>query len=327
MTPPTTTPRFRLLGPPAAVLDGRRVPLGPDHEQRLFVALLAARCLPVSRRSLIGWVWDTPGPTAAEMLDELVTSARGRLTLLGLPGTLICEKNLCRLEVDTDSVDLHRFRGLVDAARVADDRRAAGLLAEAVAMFDGEPLGTLCGERITNFRTTLLDELMSARLEHVERSLRLGRQEEILPGLVQLSRTEPFHQGIAALLMRAHHQNDDPARALEAFERIRTQLVDNLGVDVGDELVALRRRILERNGEDVVPAEEPKPVTETSYTTGDKAAMGIRAIAAEHLVVDHTGRGLPAIQTPTADHVATGKKTAASDAVAVETMHVAKAGK
>jgi DNA-binding SARP family transcriptional activator len=321
------TPHFRLLGPLIAVLDGRQVPLGPDHEQRLFVALLAARREPISRQSLISWICDTPGPTATEMLDELVASARGRLADLDLPGALVCEKNLCRLEVDADSVDLHRFRHLVATARVADDRRATELLGKAVEMFDGEPFGALCGERITNFRMTLLDEYMSARIEHVERSLRLDRQEEILPGLTQLNRTEPFHQKIAGLLMLAHHQNNDPDRALEAYERIRTHLAENLGTEVGAELVALRRRVLGQDGQDTAPAEELRAAPRTSLATGDKSALGVESTAVERLVINHTGRRLPTVPAPTADQVITGKKTAGTRATAAEEIIIDRAPK
>lgn len=301
----TNMPEFRLLGPLAAVHDDRQVELTPDREQRLLVALLAARSAPVSRGSLMEWIWDIPGKSAKDSLNELMCKLRNWLTPLGLRDALISGNNMCRLEIPDDSVDLHCFRRLVDNARNSEDERAALLLRRAVGLFADEPLGALCGERVNNFRTTLLDECMSARIEYAEVSLRLGRQEKILPDLARLSRTEPFHEKVAGLLMRAHYQNNDQKRALDVFSDITEQLRENLGADPGKELAELHQRILQQDprlsfavpekpddqtGENASGSDGPSEQPRTSYTTGPKYAFGDYANIGETLFINMSER-------------------------------------
>ena len=293
-------PQFRLLGALRATHAGRKVDLGGDRDQRLLITLLAAMSEPLSRDALTGWIWDVPGLSAPAMLSELMATLRARLKEMGLPRALVAEHNLCWLVIPADVVDLHRFRKLVDTARAGDDERAAALLRQALELFDGEPFGGLCGQRVDNLRMTLLDERMSARLAYAEVSLRLGRQTEILPDLVELNRTEPFHETVAGLLMRAHYQNNDPNRACAVYLHIRKQLTENLGTEVGRELVELNQRIIEQdptllparreknpnqNGA-TMPAES-EPNTTTSYVTGNKEAVGSWAV--ETVVIN----GLP----------------------------------
>lgn len=294
------TPEFRLLGPLVAVHNNQRVVLTPDREQRLLVALLAARSASVSRTSLIEWIWDIPGKSAKESLNELMWKLRTWLTPLGLRDALISGNSMCRLEIPDDSVDLHRFRRLVGNARASDDERAALLLNQAVGLFADEPLGALCGERVNNFRTTLLDECMSARIEYADVCLRLGRQEKILPELARLSRTEPFHEKVAGLLMRAHYQNNDQKRALDVFSHITEQLRENLGTDPSKELAELHQRILKqdprlsvvvpekhdgRPEENMADSDEPAEQPRTLYTTGTKNAFGDYANVGETLFI------------------------------------------
>jgi DNA-binding SARP family transcriptional activator len=243
----TNFPYFRVLGTLRAVYGGRAVDLGGDRDKRMLVALLAARGEPLSRGALTQWIWDAPGRGAPAMLLELMGNLRRRLEQLGLAGALVAERGLCRLAVSADVVDLHRFRKLVGIARAGDDEHAADLLGQALALFECEPFGTLCGERVENFRTTLLEERMSARLEYAEVSLRLGREAQILPKLAELNRTEPFHEKVAALLMRAYYQNNEPNQASAVFQHIRKQLDEHLGIEVGKELVELNRRIIEQD--------------------------------------------------------------------------------
>lgn len=320
---PDDFPSFVLLGSPRLVHDGHDVDLGGDCDQRMLVGLLAARSEPVPSAALMRWIWDEPGPGAGATHHELMDRLRARLSTVGLPRALVAEQGTCRLEIPDDAVDMHRFRRLVSTARTSDDERAAELLRQALGLFDGEPFGALCGERVQNFRTTLLDERMSARIEYAEVSLRLGRATRILPELAELNRTEPFHEKVAGLLMRAHYQNNDPGRAGAVFQHIRKQLNENLGTEVGKELVELNQRIAERDPV-LLPArkedktermgatmtDEPGRNTASVHTTGTKKATGCGSYAVENAVIGGTHSAPPPWARPDAKEVHTGDKIA-----------------
>lgn len=284
-------PRFRLLGALRVTRDGREVDLGGDRDRRMLVVLLAARAEPLSREALMRWIWDEPGPTAEGM---------------------------------------HRFSKLVNTARAGDNEHAAELLCQMLDLFEGEPFGVLCGERGDNFRTTLLAERMSARLEYADVSLRLRRETRILPELVELNRTEPCHEKVAGLLMRAHYRNNDPNRAGAVFWHLRKQLDENLGAEVGKELVELNQRMIEQDpallpvrreknsgprGANTADADEP---TTQVHTTGARTAFGAKARAAENLVFNSGQHATSTWPGTGARAVHTGDKIAVDGAWAVE---------
>jgi hypothetical protein len=160
------TLRIRLLGPPEVINRGRRMDLGPEREQRLFVALVVARSTPVPDPTVTAWVWDTPAPDAADQLDELAANVRARLAAVGLGDALVRTDGGRLLRIPDDAVDVHRFHRLLAAADRATMDTAVDLLRRAVDLCDGQPLGTLSGARVGDYRSTLLDEHMSARIEY-----------------------------------------------------------------------------------------------------------------------------------------------------------------
>jgi DNA-binding SARP family transcriptional activator len=337
MMNPENFPRFRLLGSPRVEYDGQNLDLGGDRDQRMLIVLLAARSEPVPREALMRWIWDEPGHSAVAMHHELMGRLRARLTTWGLPGALVAEHGTCRLQVPDGAVDLHCFRRLVSDARAGDDQRAASLLRQALELFDGEPFGALCGERVENFRTTLLDERMSARIEYAEVSLRLGRETQILPELAELNRTEPFHEKVAGLLMRAHYQNNDSSRAGAVFQHIRKQLSENLGAEIGKELAELNQRIIQRDpallparkenrteqiGATMTDTDEPDRNRTNVHTTGMKLSFGSGSYAAENAVIGGTNSVLSAPPGTDAKEVNTGDKVAGDGGKAFENVIV-----
>lgn len=268
--------RFRLLGPVSARRDDRPVEPGPPREQRLLVALLLSKGKQVPRASLPPWIWDRPGPGAMEMLAELMRNVRRRLATVGFGDALICAKGLCRLNIPADLVDVHRFERLVDAARqAASDRGAAALYRQALDLVHGEPFGALHGTRIDNYRTTLLDRLAAARTRWLEAELRLGNHDRYLPDIAELNRAEPLNEKLAGLLMRAYFQSGSQDRALEVFRRTERRIRNELGNNVGPEIAALQRTILENDP--AVPPEAPVPAEDVTKRSLDQRGRTVQA--------------------------------------------------
>ena len=155
------------------------------------------------------------------------------------------------LDVDPESVDLHRFRRLrsdaAAAAAVGNGEVAAALFREADALWRGEPFTGLPGDWLARMRDSLLEERLAAIKERIGLALRLGRHAEVVGELHGLAAQHPLDEAFAALFMTALYLSGRPGNALEAYRQIRRRLVAELGTEPGPELAGLHQRILSRD--------------------------------------------------------------------------------
>jgi predicted ATPase len=89
-----------------------------------------------------------------------------------------------------------------------------------------------------------------------------GRHQEAATALEQLVVREPFRDELWALLMEALDRGGRPAAALDAYQRARARLAEELGLDPSSRLQALQRRII---------AGEPTPLDQPE-SAGQAAA-------------------------------------------------------
>jgi DNA-binding SARP family transcriptional activator/tetratricopeptide (TPR) repeat protein len=232
------------------MVDDRQVSLGV-RKQRFVIAVLALeieRFVPVSR--LVDLIWpERPPASARRMIHTYVSglraildtheAARDGMTLRGEPGGY-------QLHGDPMHIDSHCFRDLVARARLTkDDEARVALLDEALGLWHGPALTGLCDE---DLRIRLCRHLEDARLtayeDWGEAVLRLGRHHDLIDELSVLSGQHPHRQYITALLMRALCRIGLTTQALQTYERTRTSLADDLGVDPGEDLRQLHSAIL-----------------------------------------------------------------------------------
>jgi tetratricopeptide (TPR) repeat protein len=88
-----------------------------------------------------------------------------------------------------------------------------------------------------------------------EAGLALGRHAELVGELAGWCAAEPLRERFAVLRMLALYRNGRQADALAAFQQARRMLVDELGVEPGEELRRLHQQILARDPALAVPAE------------------------------------------------------------------------
>jgi DNA-binding SARP family transcriptional activator len=220
---------FRLLGAIELETEGARLDLGADQDQRLLVALLAAKGMPVSRDRLMDIIWDGVPPTAASSaLHQLVRALRRRLELAGLNDALPRSANgTYRLDVPAAQVDLHQFHACTSRARELvyhDDQLAAEALDQALRLCRGEPLAGLTGSRIDAYRHTLTEEYRSAELTYHEVALRLGKHQEQIASLSRLFRDRPGDEWVAWLYMHALYRSGRQEEAFAAYQKVRSHL-------------------------------------------------------------------------------------------------------
>ena len=127
------------------------------------------------------------------------------------------------------------------ATRPRRSRRAP----TALAMFGGDILsGAGDGEwviphraRLEEVRLGLVEDQLAARLD-------LGAAGDVIGELEALVRVHPLREGLWALLMVALYRDGRQADALATYQRARSWLADELGLDPGLQLQQLEQQIL-----------------------------------------------------------------------------------
>ncbi|MEV0388019.1 BTAD domain-containing putative transcriptional regulator [Nonomuraea sp. NPDC050643] len=239
-------------------------PHGPQvHLSGMQRAVLAGLLLNVntlvSRERLVEALWEKPPLSAVSNLQTYIARLRRVLP----PGTRLLTKETGYLfEARVEEVDLLRFEQAIrlarSEARVGDVRAAVRQLETALSMWRGRPAeGTrLAGGMLA--RVTELEELAAtARLDRAEAKLALGLPAEVIEDLRLFVAEQPLRERAWQLLMLAHSRTGQRDRALEDFRHARSVLVDELGIEPGEDLRHLQAAILAGTK----PVSDPAPWT------------------------------------------------------------------
>jgi DNA-binding SARP family transcriptional activator len=244
-------PQIRVLGPvevdgvdstPAALVGAR---------QRAILAGLALQPgQVVSQWRLAEMLWgDQPPRTAAKSLHSHIARIRAALDGCGRPELLVTREPGYLLAVDASGVDAGCFEQQVDAARqdLAGSRfeRAFARLQEGLALWRGDALADAqpCGWGAAE-ADRLNDARVAAREHLCEALLGLGRHDAAAAELERLVAADPLRERVVGLQMRALCAAGRQADAVSAYQRLRGQLADKLGIDAGPQLQQLYTSIL-----------------------------------------------------------------------------------
>jgi DNA-binding SARP family transcriptional activator/tetratricopeptide (TPR) repeat protein len=263
---------FRVLGPLELVHDAQGIPLAAARERIVMAMLLleAGHVIPVDR--LIEGVWgDEPPATARGQIQNCVSTLRRRI--LAVEGRDLIRTRVpgYLLQLDDGALDLHLFERRVAEGRAltaaGDPSGAARKLRGGLALWRGPALADV-ESRLVQLGVTRLNERRIAVLgECLDCELAAGAHLELVGELAELVEAHPLHERFKALLMTALYRGGRQAEALEVYRRAREVLLDELGVEPGEELRRLHRAIL--NGEPdgaprSEPAASPEPASRTS---------------------------------------------------------------
>ncbi|WP_395575068.1 BTAD domain-containing putative transcriptional regulator [Streptomyces sp. BK79] len=246
---------FALLGPLRMLHDGADVPLGRPRHQALLAVLLAHRGSSVSYDRLVLDLWgDTASSNAVPMLHVRMSQLRKCLATSGIDAhkVLVTTRSGYVLNVPPSAVDAHRFEDLVASARTAASRgrhQAAGTLArEGLGLWRGRPFGDWADAPFAQPVTAKLEALRLDAVElRIEGDLALGEHEAVVPDLATLTREHPLRERLWYQLMLARYRAGRQSEALDTFRRAREALLDQLGVEPGEELSALHTAILRQD--------------------------------------------------------------------------------
>ncbi|MFC6021362.1 BTAD domain-containing putative transcriptional regulator [Plantactinospora solaniradicis] len=258
-----------MLGPVEVFAGSQPVALGRAQMRTVLAALAVEVGRPVAAETLADRVWSgTPPKTWREVLYSHVTRIRCALAAVdacGEPVVLVRRPAGYLLDLDSDLVDLHRFRRLVGAASVArrTDPERVELLRSALALWRGTPLAGVPGSWADRMRTGWYQHRLEAVVAWADAELRLGNEQQVIVELRDLLGEHPLAEQLAGVLMRALAQDGRSAEALECFVALRARLADELGAEPASELQAVHRAIL-RGGQPpplaATPARPARPI-------------------------------------------------------------------
>lgn len=288
---------FRILGP-LEVLDADKViPLGGAKQRAALAILLLHPNEVVSRDRLIEGLWgESPPATAGHTLDTYISRLRRALASEGDGPRVVSRRPGYSLRVEDGELDLQRFELLLEEGRHAlgtgRSRQAADLLRQALGLVRGPPLDDLAHTTFAQIEAGHLDELPLAALEErIEADLALGRDAEVLSELQGLVTKYPFRERFWVQLMLALYRSGRQADALDAFERARSLLAEELGVDPGASLRRMHGDILRQ-----APPLDRRALSRVASSPGDNVSA--EEVASEWNAIDATGLGVSRKEPP-----------------------------
>ncbi|MFE9908424.1 AfsR/SARP family transcriptional regulator [Streptomyces clavifer] len=248
---------IKVLGPLTARENGVSVvPTAAKPRQILsLLALHSDRVVTVA--TLMEEIWGEDIPrSAATTLQTYILQLRRKIAaaLDGDPArqakdVLVTQHGGYLLQVQPGQVDAHEFTQLTASGRAAheagDHLAASDLLGRSLRMWQGAALVDVRIGTVLELEVLRMEEDRMAALERrIDADLILGRHTEIVPELRVLAARHPMHENFCAQLMTALHRAGGAWRALEAYQRLRGTLVDELGLEPSARLQRLHQAVL-----------------------------------------------------------------------------------
>lgn len=232
----------------------------PERKVRaLLAALIVSRGETVPAEILIDRVWgeELPG-NPQRVLQAKLSQLRALLDQAADGGRelLVREPGGYRLtEVRSDADELRR--GLDLAQGATDPAERLRHLGEALDLWQGRPYGEFADELWASAEVAALEEL---RLQGVELQasalVETGRPEAAYSAVRPLLDEHPTREALVSAAMHACYLTRRQPEALRLYERLRTHLAEELGVDPGAETQELFQGIL-RQDPQLTPARAP----------------------------------------------------------------------
>jgi DNA-binding SARP family transcriptional activator/DNA-binding CsgD family transcriptional regulator len=226
---------------------GRPVDIRGPLPRRLLALLALTPGREVSTDRLIDGLWGADPPAAAATTLQSHV-ARLRRDLPG-PELVRTSRHGYAINITEDAVDALAFEHEVALGRKAlaegQVDEASALLGEALRLWRGTPYAEFAdcepleadAQRLNVLRLDALESRISADLR------RPGTAPPVAE-LEALVRWHPLRESFWALLMAAQYRSGRQADALASYQRARTTLAEELGVDPGPALQELERLIL-----------------------------------------------------------------------------------
>ncbi|APE32902.1 hypothetical protein BOX37_01755 [Nocardia mangyaensis] len=279
--------KFAVLGEVRAWRGEAELELGSRQQRAVLAVLLLRGGRSATVDELIDGVWgENPTTSAVGALRNHILQLRRVLEPDRAPGeparVLVGLGGGYALRLPAGRVDIEQVDELLDTLRAdpePDPDTARGILDTALSHWNGTPLAGLPGPFAEHRRAHLTDRRLALLEQRGELDLRRGNYGQVIAELTALCAQHPLRERPRGLLMTALNHSGRQAEALAVYADTRRELVEQLGIEPGSDLVELHRRILA--GELAAPREAVAPERQ-------RAVQRVAQLPAD--VVDFTGR-------------------------------------
>ncbi|MBO2458330.1 AfsR/SARP family transcriptional regulator [Actinomadura violacea] len=315
---------LHILGPLEIRHADRGIAVNGSKPRTVLKTLLLHHDQTVHYQTLSEMLWgDGPPSTSTAQIYTYVSRLRKALApdiciVRQQPGYLL-RLGSAWLDYDEFRELVRRGRGLAVQGRHTD---AAAEIAAALSLWRGaDPLADAADFLAIAEQPRLEEEYMTAVEQRIGLDLVLGRHHDLISELTRLVAEHPYREKLHEQLMTALYRSGRQADALGVYDNARRNLLDDLGIDPGDELRAAHHAILNQrpleplrderrgNGSDldrphdgsatVRPPAGPAAPDPAAGTAADPAAdavrpvsgwLGVRPAMLPRDVTDFTGR-------------------------------------
>ncbi len=248
----------KITGPkgvvPNAMFGGRRA--------RVMFAVLAWEYpASIDHHDLADVLWPGPLPrTWRPALRSAFSHVRAALAATGCPETSVdASEGTARLHLPPNAaIDIARARADVAAAVATNDPGQTIVRARAaLAVLGGPLLASESGPWVERRRDELLQMRLVALHALSTALVATGEPELAIAAATEAVRLQPFREPGHRALMVAHAANGDRTDALRVYARLRTLLVEEMGLDPSPETEELYVDLLRGGGQTRLPALRP----------------------------------------------------------------------
>ncbi|MBO4270639.1 AfsR/SARP family transcriptional regulator, partial [Microbispora triticiradicis] len=238
---------FDVLGPLRVSRDGVPVRLGAAMLRRLLATLLCTPGRPVAVPALVEALWDDDPPRSAhKTLQIYVLRLR---QAMGDRDRVVHGPGGYAAAVSASELDALRFRELTAAGcaarRNGDPAKAGALFRRALGLWRGPAFADAGdGALVADEARRLEEERLLTCEELAVADLACGRHAELVTGLTEMAALHPYRERLHACLMLALCHAGRQAEALRVYQRVRTMLGEELGVEPGHTLRRVHEAVL-----------------------------------------------------------------------------------
>jgi DNA-binding SARP family transcriptional activator len=270
---------FKILGPFEIIESSQNI-VPTALKPRQVIALLTLRRNSVVRTSeLIDELWeDSPPVSAMTTLQTYIYKLRKVFQKYGAGEILQTKPAGYMLDISSENVDLYWFEKAIKEGRAlldgGDPARAAEILADALAIWRGPALVDVVTGNLLSAYVTRIEEVRFRTLElRIETELRLGRHLELIGELKSLVVGYPLHEGFHMSLMTALYHSGRRYEALDVYRTLRSNLVEEIGLEPGREVQRLHQDLLSSDGPAAAGLEPGPRLTRLTVVDPDDGAV------------------------------------------------------